>query len=34
MRRLCWLLTVGLFAIRPADQLLIGTSGGVATLPS
>ena len=34
LNQITGVVTVGLFAVRPADQLLIGTSGGVETLPS
>jgi ribose 5-phosphate isomerase A len=33
LNQIAGVVTVGLFAIRPADQLLIGTSEGVETLP-
>jgi ribose 5-phosphate isomerase A len=33
LNQITGVVTVGLFAIRPADQLLIGTSGGIETLP-
>jgi ribose 5-phosphate isomerase A len=33
LNQIAGVVTVGLFAIRPADQLIIGTSQGVDTLP-
>jgi ribose 5-phosphate isomerase A len=33
LNQIAGVVTVGLFAIRPADQLLIGTAEGVETLP-
>jgi ribose 5-phosphate isomerase A len=33
LNQITGVVTVGLFAVRPADQLLIGTSRGVETLP-
>jgi len=34
LNQIVGVVTVGLFALRPADQLLVGTSGGVETLPA
>jgi len=34
LNQIAGVVTVGLFAARPADQLLIGTSQGVKTLPA
>ena len=34
LNQIAGVVTVGLFAARPADQLLIGTSQGVETLPA